>query len=893
MGSKSHITPPKWAKSFLRFYCNPDLLEEIEGDLYEIFERRADTRPISAKWLFVWDVFRFFKWSNIRKTQRFNSNIINMTRNNFKIAARVLWKQKTNTILNIGSIAIGLACFILISLYVKQEVTFDKFHAHGDRVYRVWAKEDYGQGQQFFYTESALPLAPALEANIPEVETTVQYDVNRFLVGEDENRINERVILASPAFFKVFNFPIVKGREDNPLEDRNAIVLSERYAIKYFGNSEPVGKTLTLQVNEERRVYTVSAIAKNPPLNTGFQFDMMVSNENKELYYSPNALRAWFNISPETYVLLKEGTSMAQVEAKLPQMVKTVLGDRVQDGEYQLGLQPLTDIHLNPDFPAGIVPVGNPKYVYVLGTIGLLVLIIACINYTTLSTGQSIRRAKEVGVRKVVGAQKAGLIWQYLSESLLISAFATLVGVFAAYLLLPTFNSLAGTNLSLPFDGANLLLYLTIAFTVGIATGIYPAFVLSKLKLIAVLRGSSQGGRSANWLRKSLVVFQLLLTIFLISGTLIMRQQLSFLQNKDLGYQKEAMVSVNLYPDANANGLIGRVNSGFENAKLLKAKLEQHPKVSNVGAATHIFGAAGWTRLGFSDVQGQFKQFYLLMTDAHYLSAFGIKITEGRDFDPDLDIDKRESIIVNRAAVNYFGLEDPLGKKLPGEEFGNHRIIGITENFNFQSLHTEVEPLIITQNGQVIMQGINDIMISDNPVPKLTFKYTGENLLGVQTLLDEAWSETFKNEELTFGFVDERLRLQYENEARVNQIAGIATTISILIASFGLLGLTILVLNTKVKEIGIRKVLGASPQTIMGILMKQFSFQLIVAFVISIPITWYIMRQWLSDFAYRIEIGILVFLVSGLLAFLLMVSVIAYHAIRAARINPVNALRTE
>lgn len=889
----SNHHPPKWANRFLEFYCREELLEEIQGDAFELFERRTLQGQAKAKAMFLWDVLRFFKPSNIKKTRLLNSNIINMTRNNFKVAARVLWKQKTNTVLNISSIAIGLACFLLISLYVRQEVSFDKFHSNGDRIYRVWAKEDYGEGQVFFYTTSALPLAPALEANIPEVEATVQYDFSRFLVGEGEGRLNERVAIASPNFFDVFSFGILRGNRTQPLSDRNAIVITEEYATKYFGREEAVGQTLRLQIGDQSKLYTVSAVVEDPPRNSGFQFNMMVSNEEKTMFYSERALRAWFNISPETYVLLKENSTITDAEAKLPQMVKTVLGDQVQEGEYILGMQPLKEIHLDTDFPAGILPVGNPRYVYVLGAIGLLVLVIACINYTTLSTGQSIRRAKEVGVRKVVGAQKGGLIWQYLSESILISLFATLVGVLLAYLVLPVFNNLASTNLVMPFDATGLGTVLIIALVVGLSTGIYPAFVLSRLKLITVLRGSGHSGGSRNLLRQSLVVFQLLLTVFLITGTLTMKKQMNFMMNSDLGYDQDAMVSVNLYADQAANGLLARVASGFENAKILKSRLEQDPMVSRIGAGIHVFGSPGWTQVGFDDTQGQFRQFNLLITDPFYLSAFDIKIVDGRDFDPNLDIDKREGIILNQAAVDFFGLENPIGEKLPGEEFGNHRIIGVTENFNYESLHTEIRPLVITQNGQPIFQGISDISINDNPLPKLVFKYEGQNLLGVQSLLEEAWSQTFQNEELRFDFVDERLRLQYQNDARVNQIVSIATVISILIASFGLLGLTILVVNTRVKEIGIRKVLGASVSTIFQILVRSFIFQLIIATLISVPITWYFMSRWLEDFAYKTNISIDLFLISAVLGLVILLLVISYNAIKAARSNPIKALRVE
>ncbi len=893
MKKQPHISPPKWADKFLEFFCKEEFLEEIQGDVHELFEARITKEKKSAARIkFVWDVLRFLKWSNIKKSKRLNSNIITMTRNNFKVAARVLWKQKTNTVLNIGSIAVGMACFILISIYVKQELSFDKFHENGERIYRTWTKEDYGEGQEFFYTSSPLPLAEALETNIPEVEATVRVDYNRFLVGEGENRINERLAFVSPNFFDVFSFNLSRGNSAMPL-GRQDIVLSERYATKYFGSDEAVGEELMLQIGDEQVSYRVSAIMDNMPMNTGFQVDMIISNEDLTRFYDPRALQAWFNIAPETFVLLKENSDIKAVEAKLPAMVRTVLGDEVEEGEYTLGLQSLADIHLNPEFPVATMPVGNPSYVYVLATIGLLVLIMACMNYTTLSTGQSIRRAKEVGIRKVVGAQKKGLIWQYLSESMLITAFAALAGFGLAYMLLPTFNQLAGTQIVLPIGYNSVLLFFGVVLTVGVLTGLYPAFVLSNLKLINVLRGA-QGGKSAGFFRKSLMVFQLLLTIFLISGSLVMRNQLNFLQNTDLGYDKEAMIYVELYAKPGVSGLFNSISSGFENAEILKSELETYPEVKSIGAANHMFGTTGWTSLGFSDKEGQFRQFSLLITDAYYNSSFGIELTEGRDFDPELEIDKTESIIINEAAAEYFfnGVS-PLGKQLPGDSFGAHRIIGVVKDFNFESLHTKVSPLIITQNASPITQGVSDFSVNSNPIPKVFFKYTGQRLLDVQRLLDEAWAETFPNEELNFGFIDERLRLLYENESRMNQIAGIATIISILIASFGLLGLTIMVVNNKVKEIGIRKVLGAPTFTILSMLLRQFSQQLILAFLISIPLTWYIMNQWLSDFAYRIEVGFMVFLVSGTLSFLIMLIVIGYHAIRASRSNPIKALRVE
>jgi putative ABC transport system permease protein len=889
-----NISPPKWAIRFLRFYCKAEFLDEIEGDLFEIFDRVAHKRGSNrAKIGFIWNTIRFFKWSNIKKTTRFNSNNFTMTGHNLKIAGRILWRHKMNTLLNVIGIAVGIACFVQISLFVNQELSFDKFHENGSQIFRVWGREDYGEGQEFFYTNTPIPLEKALEENIPEITTAIQYDTPNFLVGDGENRINERIAVASPEFFDVFSFPLLAGNTQQPLVDRNAIVLSEAYATKYFGNKEAVGESITVQIDGEKRAFVVSAIMQDLPKNTGFQFNMMISNKNGEEVYSKQAMEAWFNIQPETYILLNENASITDAESKLPAMIKTALGDRVEEGQYQLGFQSLADIHLNSDYPVGIQPVGNSKYVYVLGTIGILVLLIACINYTTLSIGQSLKRAKEVGVRKVVGAQKWGLISQYMSESILISFIALLIGLIFAYLTLPIFNELAETDLAMPLNLWSISLYVLLALLIGIATGIYPALVLSNLKLINVIRGAQQSSGGRYWLRKSLLIFQLLLTVFLISSTLIMKKQLNYMQNSDLGYQREAMVSMRLPADPAANGLAAGINSGFENGLLIKSQLAQNPQISNIGMVNHVFGSTGWTTVGFSAADNTFKQFTLLIVDPYYLSSFGIKIGKGRDFDPALEQDKREGVIINKAAAEFFGLDKPIGGKLPGERFGQHSVIGVTEDFNFASLHSEIGPLVIVQNPGMIFQGVSDFSISDSPIPKLTFKYNGGSLLEVKSILEKVWSSTFPNEELRFNFIDERLRLQYQEEGRVNKIIGIATALSITIASLGLLGLTILLVNTKVKEIGIRKILGASPSTIFGMLFKDLSVQLLIAIALSVPITLYLMRLWLADFAYRVNIGVDMFLFSGVLAFGLTLLVISYHAIRAAKSNPVKALRSE
>ncbi|MHA7101454.1 ABC transporter permease [Roseivirga pacifica] len=898
MKHKQQITPPRWADWLLELYCKEEFIEEIQGDAHELFERRSEHSAFKAKARYVWDILRFFRPQNIKTSKRLNSNFINMTRNNFKVAARVLWRQKVNTALNVFSISIGIACFILIGLYVKQETSFDNFHKEKDRIYRAWVKEVYADGRVFFNTHTPLPLGPTLAENIPEVEAIVTIGNNPTLVGRGDGRIADNFQVVTPNFFDYFDFEVLEGNKDKPLPNRSSVVISESYAKKYFGDKSPINKALPLQIDNETRDYIVSAVLEDTPLNSGIRYNILISDENNDLLYSPRMFNAWFSIIVETYAVLKEGVSPEHLSPKTKSMIKAQLGGMdpfdgapVED-HYLVGFQPLQSIHLDPEVPVANYPVGNPQYVYILGAIGFLVLVIACINYATLSIGQSIKRAKEVGVRKVVGAQSGNLIWQYLSESLLIAILATFIGVLFTLWALPVFNQLAQTNLAFELNLETFTQLAGLTMAIGLLSGIYPSLILARFKLIKILKGSnlSAGKQLA---RKGMVTFQFLLTIFLISTTLIMKKQLNYLQSSELGYNYDAMVSVPLYSQPNSRGIGQMVSSAMENGKMLKSELSKHPNISDFGMGSHVFGTPGWWQLGFEATTGNYLQFDLLMVDPYYLDAFKIEMVEGVGFDPALDIHKTQGVILNQAAVEYFGFDNPIGKKLPGNDFGDHQIIGVAKDFNYESLRESVQPLVIVQNPIPILDGIMDTNSGDSVIPKLVFRYSGNSLAEVGTVLEKAWGGLFPGEELNFHFVEQNLQNQYENEARVNKIVTIATVLSILIASFGLLGLTILMVNTKVKEIGIRKVLGATPKTILGILLSQFTWQLVIAMLLSIPVTWYLMSQWLSDFAYRTAIGVNPFLLSAGLTMALVLIVIGFHAVRASKINPVKALRVE
>ncbi|MEO0553816.1 MAG: ABC transporter permease [Bacteroidota bacterium] len=885
--------PPKWADRFLEWYCNPDLLEDLQGDLYEVFYNQVDQgKPRKARLYYLWLVLRSFRYSAIKRNSKLKKTTFVMTKSNLKIALRVLKNNKFYTGLNLTGLAIGIMCFFLTGFYIKQELSYDQFNSKKGRIYRVWLKEVYSEEKIFFSSHTPLLFERFLEDNFGEFETAIQVDGDNYLVGTGSDRINENISVVSPEIFMVFDFGLIEGNMADPLQDKRDLVLSKSYARKYFGEDLAIGKVLPIEMQGEIMDFTVTAVFEDIPKESSVQFDMAISNENNEELYDARALNHWFQNRIETYVLVGENSSISSVEAAIDDVIMGLIGGQVNEGEYNVGFQPLTDVHLNPDIPVGGAPVGNPSYVAILGVISILVLVTACVNYATLSVGQSLKRTKEVGVRKVMGAQRKSLINQYLSESLLIIVVAFGMGIGLTYLSLPIFNELTGADVRIDFQVWHLGLYLALILIVGLTSGIYPAILLSRQKATDIFRGSG-GARSKQYIRKGMVVFQFLITVFLISSTLIMRKQLNYMQNKDMGVEYNATVSVPLYRDPAARSLADAISTAMEKGELLKEKLNIYPEISDLGMGSHVFGNPGWAKLSYSDNTETYRAFRVLAVDAHYLNTFGIELKKGKNFDPESELDKRQSIILNQSAVELFGLDEPIGSRLPGNDFGDHSIIGVTENFNYASLHSAVEPLIITQNVQPIVDGVSDFNFQDSPIPKLVFKYSGKKLSDVREILTKEWETTFPEEELNFSFVEENMKAQYANEKRMNRLLSVATVLSIIIASLGLLGLTVLVINGKQKEIGIRKVIGASEASIFKLLVSSFSWQLLLGVVLSVPFTYGLMNDWLKDFAYRIDLGIDIFLFGGLISLVIAFFTISFHTLKASLVNPVDTIRSE
>jgi putative ABC transport system permease protein len=816
-----------------------------------------------------------------------------MIRNYLTIAFRSLWRTKATTFINIVGLSLGVACCILISLFVYDEWTFDTFNRKAYRIYRVFGHENWGPGQNFFYTVTPFPMGPVLKESFGEIESQVRIAKQGTLVKVGGNSFNETLTIADHNIFEVFDFPLVNGVRSQVLAQQSNVVISDWLAKKYFGDADPVGKMIEIQIGEAFEDFTITGVSKIPS-NSSIQFYLLIGDQNLPRLYSEQDLTsAWFNIIPETYVLLREGVDPRKVTDKFPSVFKTILGEEeFANSHYAPGLQPLTSIHLDPGYPAGLAPVNDPKYATILGTIALLILVVACINFVTLSIGRSMNRAKEVGIRKVVGAIRSQLIAQFISEAVLVTFVAMLAGLALADLNLPLFNELAGKKLLFPYNGFMVLLVLVLLLIIGLVAGSYPAFFLSGFKPIAVLKGAPSSGTSKQGLRKALVSVQLVLAVFLISSTLVMQKQFRYLQNKNLGFNKEQLAVVQINVPRNGR-LVERIMTGFKKADQLKAELPKFPDVEAVCATSHDFANGNWTNIGYTDDTRTYRTFNMNVVDANYIPVLNMDLVKGRNFLANNASDKSGSVIVNEAFVRDYGWDDPIGKRIPGKRFGKHEIIGVVKDFNYSSLYSKVQPLAIVEDPSIILQGSENVNIDSSPIPKIMVRLRAGNMAIALDQIKKVWEKFTGGEEFAFTFVDQALAAQYRSDQNLGKIVGIATLLAILIGCLGLYGLATLSMRSKVKEISIRKILGATQRSLLLLLSKEYVALILFSLSLSIPLTLYMMQDWLATFAYHISIGWEVFAIAGLVSLMIALLTISYQTLRTTWTQPAETLKCE
>lgn len=818
---------------------------------------------------------------------------LNMFRNYLTTALRQLSKGRLYTFINTAGLSIGIAACLLIVLYVQNELSYEKWNDKADRIYRVHTEIKFGPNHVMLANGPA-PVASALQQEYPEIEATCRlYNNGQYLVRPEHETVNQResnVAWADSTFFKVFSVPVIAGNADKALTEANSFAISRKMAEKYFPNGEALGKIMTLDNN---RTGKVTAVFENIPSTTHFHFDIVIGMVG-DWPIAKRALSQDFLTGEwATYLLLKEGASGQELEAKLPVFVEKYMGKAmgaalgtnfkmeafVRDGnKYEATLMPLRDIHLHSDLVGEFEPNGNITYVYMFGTIALLILVIACVNFMNLSTARSGKRAKEVGVRKVMGSLRIHLVRLFLTESILISVIAFAVALLFSWLMLPLFNELASKELSIPLNSLPVLLVASLL--VGVAAGIYPAFFLSSFRPATMLKGSSPSDKSL--LRNGMVVFQFTISILLIVGTITVNRQLGYIQSKRVGFDRSQIIIVK-------DGYALRPNpESFKTEALKISSIERGTMSGHVPIDNHEFYRntnATW-REGQEPSPENMVNLQWWKVDEDYIPTYGMNLIEGRNFSK-TSAANSEGIIINQAAAKILNFDgSPIGRKISSftgddttkEEIGTYTIIGVVEDFNYATLRVNVGPL-------ALVYGKSDGHFS--------FKFQGNQAKETIDALEQTWKKIGPTEPFSYSFLDEEFGKVYVAEQRLGNIFEVFSTLAIIIASIGLFALTAFTAEQRTKEIGIRKVLGASVGGIVMLLSREFGKLIVIAFVVAAPVAWFGVDWWLQGYAFKTNIGVGVYVLAGVIIAAIAIVTMSFQSIKAALANPVKSLRSE
>ena len=785
-----------------------------------------------------------------------------MIRNYLKIAWRNLLTNRGFSITNILGLTIGITCTILIALWVNDELNYNKFHRNYDNIYKVFANRDF-KNQMFTDPNMVLPLASALQNSNPQiVNATVTTYSNEHLFSYGDLKVKKRGMTVNEHFFDVFTWKFLKGSAANAVRDPHSIVLTESGAKAIFGDKDPIGQVVKMDNNDN---YTVSAVVEDVPGNSTLQFDFLTFFN----YTDPaikNQMQEWGNSSWSVYLQMLPGADMKQIDAKINEIKKS--HDK-NDAISTYFTFPMKKWRLYSDFKDGKNIGGMIEYVRMFTIIAIVILLIACVNFMNLSTARSERRAKEVGIRKTLGSNKRQLVLQFFSESVILALIAFVLSIVAVYFLMPSFNTLVNKQLHLNLGEPRFwLLALAIVMFTGLIAGSYPALYLSSFKPVKVLKGSLAAGKGAVLPRRILVVAQFAISILLISATIIIYQQISYIRDRDMGYNADNLVMIYSSGDVN------------KNYSVIKDELYKSGLISSVTRTSSPITEIWW-KTGGPDYEGKRQDasiiFSAIATDAGFSKTFGIKVMEGKDFDG-VPADSAH-VMLNKAAVAAMGLKNPLGMKMRygGTEYN---VTGITDNVVMESPFKPVDPVMTFYNGT--SSSVVSVRLKDDA-----------NLQKSLAAMEKIFNKYNPAFPFAYSFVDEEFSKKFVNEQLISRITNIFAGLAIFICCIGLAGLASFTIEKRIREIGVRKVLGASVQQLLLLISKEFLKLVLIAFIIAVPLTWWLMNNWLEKYTYRIDINIWLFGAVGVLILLLTLVVVSLNTMRAAIANPVKSLRTE
>jgi len=853
-------TPPHLAKWLLLrmpryeddFLCAGDLDEEFREVLQEAGHRKA----------------RFWYWAQVLRSIPAYLRIstlwrLIMFKNYLKITLRHIRRHKGYSFINIAGLAIGMTCCILILLYIQYELSYDKFHADAHDVYRV----AFEIPDRLDMNASSFGLlAPALIQDFPEVLSSARIRRLESTIFYKNHAFTEKnFFLADPEFFDVFSFPVISGNPEKALSEPFSVLITQEMTEKYFGGEDPVGKTLLV---DNKYDYKIAGILENPPQNSHLKFDFLASFITVDRIWEDYTI-SWMNTNRIlTYVRLQKDYNPDDLERKFPEFLK-----RYGREDVIFYLQPITGIHLHGNIDNEIEANSDIQYIYIFSVIAFLIILIACFNYMNLSTARSVYRSKEVGVRKVVGAERKHIIRQFMSESIIFALAALFISVFLVKLLLPAFNSLVDRNLSFNFfsDNEMFLGLFILAVIVGFISGSYPALFLSSFHPVLILKGM-RAHKGSSAFRNFLVVFQFSISIVLIIGTLIIYQQLHYIKKRNLGFNKEQIVIVDIKDENLKNVYQTMRNDMKQNPRILGASFSCN--LPNVVEALNGYRWEGQTE------ENRWQLFYTAAVDNEFIDLLGLELTMGRNFSEEFPSDL-QACILSETAVRTIGWENPIGKRFGYWEEGT--VIGVIKDFHHLSLHSAIGPTVFLHVDRETDLHLNYLLIKINP----------GDIPGTLAFIKKKFEEYSPHYPFSFTFLDDRVDKMYRTENKLGQILNVFSFTAIFIACLGLFGLAAFTAERRTKEIGIRKVIGATVSNIFFLLSREFLKLMLIAFILACPIAYFSMNRWLQTFAYRTHVGVAVFILSALSAFLTVLITVSYQSIKAAAANPADSLRYE
>lgn len=854
--------PPKLALRFFRWYCHPKLQDYIEGDLMEVYAKRLSK---SGKWIadlrFVIDVLLLLRPGIVKSINQENYfNNWSMYKNYFLIGWRNLIRTKTHSFFNISGLALAIASCMLISIYITDELSYDKYHQHAEKIHRVVATD---------WAKMPPALAPQMQAAYPHlIEHTVRFwpVFSPAKMRHDEVVFVESgIVFTDPAVFSVFSWPLIAGNPAKALADRNSIVLTESMAAKYFGTTEPLGAQMKFWGND----LTVTGVMRDVPANSHLQFDFLISFSSLQDVMGNDLDTNWGMPAFYTYLLSGEGVSAADLQTATQQLFKT----NFSDPSVAISLQSLPNIHLSSNLQAEFKPGGNKSYLYILGTAALFILVLASINFANLNTARAATRTKEVGMRKSLGALRRQLIEQFFGESIITTGIALVFGVGIVATVFPLFNQLSGKSITvdalftMPFLIGTLVALLLISFSAGA----YPALYLSHLKPVASLKGTNIRSSNSTF-QKGLIVFQFTVSTFFLAAMLVVLQQLNYMQSKDLGYDSEQIIVLD--------------GDGFPQ---VQSEFRKIAGVENVAGVPQLipgllprstYRVPGIT----TDTTAQMLHYG---TTSSFVETMGIKLVAGRNFIETSKNDEEEAFILNESAVRELGLEnvDAINKSFSmlvpplngGQEVWRHGVIvGVVEDFHSESLYSKIEPMVLYSSYDL---NLALVRLQNNPA--------------TIAAMESVWKKINPDAPFNYFFLNDRIQKQYNSEVKLGNLIGIATGLAVVIACLGLLGLVSFSANQRTKEVGIRKVMGASSVQVMSLVIKEFVILVAVAAVIALPMAFYALNNWINNFAYHIDLSWIIFALAGMATVVVALVTVVAQSFKISTAPVVNSLRSE